>query len=125
MDEGLIDRYASLVVRIGANVQPGQSVYVLADIAHAAVARAVAEQAYVAGAGRVVVSYEDALVRRSALRHAPMETLTSVPEWQHAQLREINETRAAIIRLTGNADPHLFDGIDPARVAALPMDYAR
>ena len=125
MDDGVLDRYASLVVRIGANVQPGQSVYVLADIAHAAVARAVAEQAYAAGARGVVVSYDDAVVRLSALRHAPLETLTSVPEWQNAQLREISETGAAIIRLTGNADPHLFDGIDPARIAALPRDYAR
>ena len=55
MDAELLDRYASLVVRVGVNVQPGQDVYVFADLAHAAVARAVAEQAYAAGAGRVVV----------------------------------------------------------------------
>jgi aminopeptidase len=125
VDNALLERYASLVVRIGANVQPGQGVYLTADIAHAAVARAVAEQAYAAGASRVVVTYEDAAVRRSALQHAPLETLTSVPGWQDAQLREITDTGAAIIRLTGNADPHLFDGIDPARIAALPMEYAR
>ena len=125
MDADLLDRYAALIVRVGANVQHGQTVHVQADIEHAPVARAVAEQAYQAGAGRVVVSYDDALVRRSALRHAPMETLTSVPAWQSAQLQELADNGGALIRLTGNADPHLFDGIDPARLAAMPMEHAR
>ena len=31
---------------------------------------------------------------------------------------------AALIRLTGNADPHAFDGIDAERVAAVPLEYA-
>ncbi len=119
-----IDRYAELVVRVGVNVQPGQTVYLAADISHAAVARAVAEQAYRAGAARVVLQWDDQVVRRSTLLHAPLETLTSVPDWQGAQLREMEATGAASIRLTGNPDPHLFDGIDPARIAALPMEYA-
>ena len=125
MDADLLDRYAALIVRVGANVQQGQTVHVQADIDHAPVARAVAEQAYQAGAARVLVTYDDALVRRSALRHAPIETLTSVPAWQSAQLQELADSGAALIRLTGNADPHLFDGIDPARLAAVPLDHAR
>ena len=122
MDD-LLTRYATLVVRVGANVQPGQDVYIRADIDHAPVAQALAEQAYIAGAARVVVSYDDALVRRSALRHAPLESLTSVPGWQTAQLEEMAAGGAATIRLTGNADPHVFDGIDPSRLAAVPMEY--
>ena len=44
------DRYAELAVRVGANVQPGQLVDVLARVEHAPVARAVAREAYKAGA---------------------------------------------------------------------------
>jgi aminopeptidase len=124
MDVHLFARYATLVVRVGANVQPGQDVYIRADIEHAPVAQALTEQAYLAGAGRVVVSYDDALVRRSALRHAPMESLTTVPGWQDAQLAEMVAGGAALIRLTGNADPHVFDGIDPVRLAAVPKEFA-
>src|SRR5207244_12827069 len=101
MDDQLLDRYATLVVRVGANVQPGQDVYLRADIEHAPVAQAIVEQAYLAGARRVVVTYDDSLVRRSALRHAPMDTLTSVPGWQTAQLEEMVADGAATIRLTG------------------------
>ena len=124
MDVHLLSRYATLVVRVGANVQPGQDVYIRADLEHAPVAQAIAEQAYVVGAARVQVTYDDALVRRSALLHAPMESLTSAPGWQYAQLEEMVSKRAATIRLTGNADPHLFDGIEPARLAAVPRQYA-
>src|SRR3954452_5090055 len=124
MDAHLLDRYATLVVRVGANVQQGQDVYIRADIEHAPVAQAITEQAYLAGARRVVVTYDDALVRRSALRHAPMDSLTSVPGWQEAQLAEMVADGAATIRLTGNADPHVFEGIDPARLAAVPREFA-
>jgi aminopeptidase len=119
-----LTRYAQLVVRIGANVQAGQPVSVSADIVHAPVVRAVVEQAYLAGASRVEVEYTDAHVRRSALLHAPAESLTATPAWTLARLREFESDGAALIRLTGNPDPHLFDGIDPARVAATPPEMA-
>lgn len=124
MDQERLTRYAELVVRIGANVQPGQYVSVAADIAHAPVARAVVEQAYLAGASRVDVDYSDGPVRRSALLHAPAESLITAPHWLLARLREYEQAGAALIRLTGNPDPHLFDGIDGARLAAVPRDLA-
>jgi aminopeptidase len=124
MSQGRLTRYAELVVKVGANVQPGQYVLVTADIAHAPVVREVVEQAYLAGARRVDVAYADGYARRSTLRHAPAETLTTAPAWELARLRECEEVGAALIRLTGNPDPHLFDGIDPARVAAIALDLA-
>ena len=54
-----VDRYAELIVQIGANVQPGQIVEVIARIEHAHVARAVARAAYRAGAVYVDVGYSD------------------------------------------------------------------
>jgi aminopeptidase len=119
-----LQRYAELVVRIGLNVQPGQLVRVAADISHAPVAQAIVEQAYLAGASRVTVDYNDNLVRRSTLRHAPMETLTGFESWQLERLREWDSKGAAMLTLTGNPDPHVFDGLDPQRVAAMPMELA-
>ena len=112
-----LDRYAELVVRVGLNVQPGQVVRVSADLSHAPVARAVVEHAYLAGASRVSVDYSDDLVRRSTLQHAPMETLTSHEPWQLERLRGWGRDGAALLTLTGNPDPHVFDGIDGARAA--------
>ncbi len=119
-----LTRYAQLVVQVGANVQVGQRVAVAADIVHAPVVRAVVEQAYLAGASRVEVDYTDAYLRRSALLHAPFESLTTSPDWMLARLGEFERDGGALIRLTGNPDPNLFDGIDPARLAAMPLDLA-
>ena len=109
---------------MGANVQPGQEVLVSADVAHATIARAVAEQAYAAGASRVRVEYSDPYVRRSALRHAPAEALTSHAAWEADRLDAWAATGLASIRLTGNPDPHVFDGIDPARTVLVPQELA-
>jgi aminopeptidase len=125
VDDDLLERYASLAVHVGVNLQPGQDVYINADIEHAEVARAVAEQAYRAGARRVVVQYQDAVVRRSTLIHAPLETLRTVPGWQHEELAEIERTGAAVISLTGSPDPTLFEGIAAERVSAVPLEYAQ
>lgn len=124
MDSELLRRYADVIVRVGANVREGQQVYVRADLSHAEVARAVAEQAYVAGAGRVVVEYSDPHVQHATLKHAPMETLTSVPGWAMERLREWGRDEVAIISLTGRAEPHLMDDIEPERAAAVPMEAA-
>jgi aminopeptidase len=122
--DGRLARYAQLVVQVGANVQPGQDVWIRADVAHAPIVRAIAEQAYLAGAGRVEADYADAHVRRAALLHGPAESLSSSPPWTITRLHEYEQGHAALIRLTGNPDPHLFDGIDPARLAAVPLDFA-
>ena len=73
----LLDRYAELVVRVGANIQPHQDVHLSALVEHAPIARAIVEQAYRAGARRVVVAYSDQHVRRSMIEHAPEEALGS------------------------------------------------
>ncbi len=116
----LIDRYAEFVVRVAANVQPGQDVHLSALVEHAPIARAVAEQAYLAGARRVVVEYADYQVRRSAIRHAPDEALGSHYPHELDRFRFWREQGIAWISLTGNPDPTVFDGLDPARIAAYP-----
>jgi aminopeptidase len=116
--EELIERYADLIVRVGVNLQPGQDVLLGCLVEHSPIARAVAEAAYRAGARRVIVEYDDLVVTRSALRHAPTEELGTTYPWELDRLRELQASRGARIRLTGNPDPHLFDGIDPARISA-------
>jgi aminopeptidase len=125
MNEDRLDRYADLIVRVGANVQPGQTVYLVAEVSHLEVARAVAEKAYQAGALRVIPMYRDDHVRLSALRHAPLEGLTKATDWELARVRALDDAGVALITLTGAADPRLFDGIDPQRLAAIPLELAQ
>jgi aminopeptidase len=115
----LVERYAELVVRVGVNVQPGQDVYVTCQVEHAPIARAVSEAAYAAGARRVTVDYQDQFVHRAAVRHAPADALGSAYPFEFDRVRELAARGGAWITLTGSPDPHVFDGLDPKRVAAL------
>ena len=66
MDERL-ERYAELVVGLGANVQPGQEVFIVPQVEHADVARALTRAAYKAGAAYVHVNYGDPHVRHAMI----------------------------------------------------------
>lgn len=118
-----VDRYAELVVRVGANVQPGQLVLLTCLVEHTELARAVVEQAYLAGASRVVVFYEDDHARRSTFRHAPLETLRHELPFEYQVAHDLADAHGAHIRLTGSGEPDLFEGLDPARVSERDKDY--
>ena len=124
MEGNRLQAYAELVVRVGAAVEPGREVFLRAEVEHAPIARAVADAAYRAGASRVTVEYADAHVRRSALLHGPEESLRSVPGWVMTRLDEFAANGMSIVTLTGNPDPSLLEGIDPARLTATPLEYA-
>ena len=80
-DSDRLERFAELVVRVGANVQPGSGVLLGSDIAHLEIARAVVEHAYAAGASWVEVEWSDGPIRRSRLTHASIETLARSRPW--------------------------------------------
>ena len=114
-----VQALARLAVRIGANVAPGQDVFVLAfDIAQAQIARAVAEEAYLAGARFVSVVYWDQHVKRSRLLHAPADSLGFVPDWWEEHVRELRKRRGAAITIWGDPDPDLLADVPPERAGA-------
>src|SRR5687768_11710463 len=116
-----IERFADLVVRAGVNLQPGQGVILQTDTAHLQIARAVTEAAYAAGAAWVEPVWSDGPMRRSAVDHLSVEQLGAVRPWALARIEQWREHGAVAVTLLGDADPHLFDGADPARVAAHPL----
>lgn len=118
----LVERLADLAVRGGANVQPGQPVFLIADIAHATIARAVVESAYAAGASTVTVDWSDAHVRRSGVAHATVEALSAPRSWVLSRYEELERQGVAYIVLTGDPEPGLMAGLDPAKAAAVPAE---
>ena len=117
----LIEQYAELAVRVGANVQRGQLVEVLARVEHAPVARAVTRAAYQAGARYVDVYYSDQHVRRAMIESADEEVLSWTPPWLLSRAMEIGETNAAIVALTGEAEPELLADLPGERVGKARM----
>ena len=109
-------RYADLIVKVGANVAPGQDVQINSIVDNAPLCRAVARAAYEAGARYVDVWYFDQHVRRARLDHAPLDSLAWTPPWLDARNEEIERVQGARIAIFGGLpDPHLLDGVDPER----------
>jgi aminopeptidase len=107
-------RLAELVVRLGANVQPGQIVVIGSEPGKEPLARAVAEVAYETGAKFVDLRVFDLYLKRARALHADPDTLGFVPPWYGEQMLAYGEHRCARIALSGPVAPHVMDGVDPA-----------
>jgi aminopeptidase len=110
-------RYAEIIVRVGANIEPGQDVLVNGYVEHAPLVRAVTRAAYEAGARYVDVWYWDAHSKRARVEHAPAESLSATPDWLNERSRRVSESRGAMIVLRGDPEPDLLAGLDPGRAA--------
>jgi aminopeptidase len=120
-DGDRLERYAELAVRLGANVQEGQEVFVHGLVEHAELIRALTRQAYRAGASYVNVEYSDQHVKRAMIEFGPDEALTYSPEW----LKKLAETAAGNAQLgtTGDPEPELLADLDGDRVGrAIPLE---
>jgi aminopeptidase len=118
-----LGRYADLIVRVGANVQPGQTLFVNGQVEHAELARALARAGYEAGARYVDVRYGDQHVRRAMIEHADDDVLIETPAWMLVQAEAIGDG-AALVMIAGDPDPGLLEDLDQARVGrTLPRAF--
>jgi len=128
MDDALLTRYARLIAGVGANVQRGQQVLVIAAPESARLVRAIAAEAYARGAVFVDPWYFDAHVKRIRAQLAPEDTLDLAPPWYPTRLLELSEAHGSRISIQPNTPPGLMAGVDPARAGrdqlpALPEHY--
>lgn len=116
-------RYAELAVRIGANVQSGQQVFVYASVEHAELARELVRASYRAGASYVHLIYDDQHVKRAMIELGPDEALTYSSEWEKTLAREMAGN--ALLATTGDPEPELLADLDGDRVGrAVPVEIA-
>ena len=115
MDPDLLERYANLIVSVGANVQPDQVVAVEALPEAAPLVHVIARQAYEKGARYVDVSYFDPAVKRIRAEHAPAETLDWVAPWLSRRIELLGDLDSARIVLVPLVPPGVLDGVDAAR----------
>jgi aminopeptidase len=113
IDERL-EAYADLAVRVGANVQEGQTVFLNTQVEHAPLARALTRAAYRAGARYVDVRYRDDHVRHAMIELGPDEALTHSPEWLKQMIRAMEG--GAQLWTTGDPEPELMNDLDGERV---------
>jgi len=111
-----LEDYAELAVKIGVNVQPGQTVVVMAPVTAADLVRQITLHAYKAGAHNVYVEYNDDALTKIKYHHAPEEVFSEYPEWRAKAMEEYAKNGAAFIQIY-SPDPNLLNGVEPARIA--------
>jgi aminopeptidase len=116
-----LEQYARLTVRVGVNLQPGQTLAVNALLEHAPFARAIARQAYEAGAHYVDVLYTDQHVRRVHVALAAEDALGFSPPWLVERYNQLGEMGGALCAVTGNPEPEILADLDGERVAKARM----
>jgi len=108
--------YAELLVRVGVNLQPGQSMRVSAELVHRQFVRYVVEAAYDAGAQYVHVDYLDEALTRSRLLHSDPAHLDYMPAYEVARHQQMLDEGWCRLSLVGSEFPDILDEVDPGRI---------
>jgi aminopeptidase len=115
MDAHMLDRYADLIVSVGANVQPDQVLAIEALPEARPLVAALARAAYGRGARFVEAQYFEPELKRIRAELAADDTLDWVPPWLGGRIVGLGELDAARVVLVPLVPPGLLDGVDPAR----------
>jgi aminopeptidase len=116
-----LERYADLAVRVGANVEKGQEVFLVGRVEHAPLLRELARASYRAGASYVDVLYTDQHIRRAMIELGPDSALTYSPPGLLARWKHMGEVKGASVGTTGEAEPNLLADLDGERVGGAQM----
>lgn len=123
--EEKIRAYARLIVRTGVNVQKGQEIVINCPVEHYEFARLLIKEAYSAGAGEVIMRWNDAVETRELYENASDEVLSRVPDWKGESCNYYSRRGAGYISVSGS-DPESLKGVNPSRIQlrSIAMDKA-
>lgn len=114
MEEKLRE-YAQLLVRVGLNVQKGQTLVISSPVECAFFARLCAAEAYAAGCREVVVNWSDDALGRMKYLHAEDSVFDTVPLWRRHFYNDYALEGAAYLAISAS-DPENLKGVDPGRL---------
>ncbi len=112
-----LKEYAHLLVEIGVNVQPGQTVRLRPEVSCAGLARMCVEACYDRGAREVVLEWDDDFVLRQKFLRGAEDIFGDFPAYEKARFDWYLEQGAVDLSILGS-DPELLKGVDPARMQA-------
>jgi aminopeptidase len=111
-----LEKYAELAVKVGINIQKGQTLVINAPLPAADFVRAAAKKAYEAGAKNVHVEWADEEVTKIKYLNAPDEAFTEYPMWRAKGLEEMAKAGAGFLSISAS-NPDLLKGVDPERIS--------
>ncbi|MNS05678.1 Aminopeptidase 2 [compost metagenome] len=119
-----LHKYAELAVKVGVNVQPGQTLVVNSTLDGAELVRLIVQKAYEAGARTVKVNWSDDTVTRLRYQLAAEDSFLDEPKWYAGELLELVENGAAILHVI-SSDPDLLKGVSSERLTNHQKTYGK
>ena len=113
--EQKMKEYAALLVRVGLNIQPGQTLIISSPTDCASFARLCATAAYDAGCREVVMSWHDDVLDRERYLRADDAVFDEVPEWRRHFYNDYAASGAAYLAIAAD-DPDSMRGVDATRI---------
>lgn len=113
MNQNTLREYAELIVKVGANVQPGQKVRLWINTDRTDLAEYITEACYKAGAKYVELIWENSAISRLHYTYASVETLGTVLPWEEAREQQMVEDLPVRI---------IVESADPDELNCIPAD---
>ena len=110
MKKTVLREYARLIVRVGVNIQKGQTLIVHAGLDQPEFVAMVVEEAYKAKAKEVIVEWSYQPLTKIHARYKTVKTMSTVHEWELARLEHYCEVLPARLHLV-SADPDGLKGV--------------
>lgn len=98
-----LDRYAELAVKVGVNIQKGQTLVIKTTLNSIELVRLIVNKAYEAGAGDVVVDWRDDIVDRMRFEMANEEVFKTFSYWYAREKEELAEKGAAFMHIDSSS----------------------
>ena len=117
MNKEILDNYAKLIIRVGANVQEGQYVRILSNVDDAYFTKLVVEEAYKAGAKAVEIDWDCGEINKLDYIYQSTEALCEFPKWKEERYQWAVDNLPAMIYISSE-DPDSMNGIDQTKVQA-------
>ncbi|MDE2514641.1 MAG: aminopeptidase [Rhodospirillales bacterium] len=111
-----LELLAQVAVRVGLNLSSGQELVMTAPLEAVDLARAIAAEAYRAGASLVTTLYSDDAATLARFRHAPDGSFDRATGWLFDGMAAAFKSGAARLAIAGD-DPMLLSAQDPDKVA--------
>ncbi|HEY2421710.1 MAG TPA: aminopeptidase [Neobacillus sp.] len=111
-----LEKYAELAVKVGVNIQMGQTLVVIASLDAAELVRLVVKKAYETGADNVIVDWNDDVVTRTKYDLAPDKAFQEYPVWRAKERDDLVDKGAAFMSVV-SASPDLLKDVDPERIS--------
>ena len=116
MEKAKLQKYAELLVKVGLNVQKGQSVFIEAALDQPDFVTMAVEECYKAGASEVCVDWSHQAVAKLSSQYQSLETLSKLKPWAKAKWQFKAENYSCRLWIESE-DPDGMKGADQEKLS--------